>query len=346
MLRVLLIILSSLSLSAFAQTQYLNLYIWDDYIDPQVLDIFERRYQIKVIVSTYTDDLDRDQVTAASGGEGLDLILVDDSSIRSYIRNQWIVELDRSQLPNWRHLDLKSVLLGRLEQKYVQPYAEGSYGLFYRQDLIPLAVDSWRVLFDPPQALSGKIGLAGQPTELLPSVFLYLGFDLRSPETNHMNEVEDLLMQLRPKVKQFTSHTDELLASFSNGELVVSAGYSSDLKSLREAHEDIQYSIPKEGGFYWLDSLAIAKKSSAKEAAYEFLNFLLEPEIAALQMEYNHALIPHASAINRLPSEIREQLKDTRVQARSLHRFEDPNIWTLRRIMSIWYSLDTEGIRQ
>lgn len=346
MLRQFVFLLCWLSLPAFAQIQYLNLYTWDDYIDPQVLDTFESRFEIKVIVTTYTDDLDRDQVAAASGGDGLDLILLDDSSIQSYIRNKWIDELDEKKIPNRHYLDWDKVPLESTEKKYVQPYAEGSYGLFYREDLTQSPIDSWGALFDPPPEFRGKVGLAGQPTELLPTALLYLGFDLISPATIKMNVVENMLMSLRPQVVLFSSNTEELAEVFVDGSLAITAGYSSDLESLQRANDNIRYMVPKEGGFYWLDSLAIANNSRSKDAAYKFLNFLLEPEIAARQMVFINGLISHPQAIELLPTALRNELQSTRKKARSLHRFEDPNIWALRHMMSIWYSLDVDGVRK
>lgn len=346
MLKRLVLFLGCFSLPVFAQTPHLNLFTWDDYIDPNVIEIFERRHGIKIIITTYTDDLDRDQVTASSGGEGLDLILIDDSSINSYVRNNWIDVLDVRKLPNRKYLDWDAVSLKAAEKKYVQPYAEGSFGIFYRKDIAAASVASWSVLFDPPKSLNGKIALPGQPTELMPAVLLYLGYDHRTPPPPAMNLVEDTLMKLRPNIALFSSDAEELSAAFVDERLIVAAGYSSDLKLLRSANKNIAFSIPKEGGFYWLDSLTIAKKSRAKDAAYRFLNFLLEPEIATRQMIYNYALIPHPQAIRNLPVEELSELQATHLLTPSLHRFEDANIWSLRHMMSIWYSLDTKSVRQ
>jgi spermidine/putrescine transport system substrate-binding protein len=40
--------------------------------------------------------------------------------------------------------------------------------------------------------------------------------------------------------------------------------------------------IPEEGGSLWVDGLAIAKGAPNQDAAYEFISFLLRPEIAAM----------------------------------------------------------------
>ncbi len=326
--------------------EYLNLYTWNDYIDPEVLERFERRYNVSVIVTTYADDLQRDQQVAASGGEGLDIILLDDSSLNSYIRNGWVTPRVVNNIPNERYLDWSGVRLSDIEKKYAQPYAEGSYGLAYNSGLVQEPVSSWGALYNPPIEFKGKIGLAGQPTELLPTVLLYLGYDLWNPTSWQLTEAEALLMKLRPDVILFSSETPALNVGFQKGTLAIAPTYSTDFVLLQQENPDLRYVIPKEGGFYWLDSLVIAAASHSKDRAHQFLNFLLEPEIAARQMMYNNSLISHPEAIKRLPEEVRQRLEDFRTQARSQYRFKDSGIWAMRQIMSTWYSLDTEGRHQ
>ncbi len=346
MIRVLIGFLGSLLTSVSTATEYLNLYTWEDYIDPVVLERFEQRYNISVIVTTYADDLERDQQVASSGGEGMDIILLDDSSLNSYIRNGWITPLVTKHIHNDHYLNWSTVPLSEVEKKYAQPYAEGSYGLVYHSGLIKQPINSWGALYNPPPEFKGKIGLAGQPTELLPTVLLYLGYDLWNPTSQQLIEAEALLMKLRPDVTLFSSETPDLAAGFSQGTLAIAPTYNTDFASLQLTNPELRYVIPKEGGFYWLDSLAIAAASHAKVRAHKFLNFLLEPEIAARQMLYINTLISHPVAIELLPKDVREPLEILRAQARNQYRFKDSGIWAMRRIMSTWYSLDTEGSHQ
>jgi len=342
-IRVLVLFFGCTIAALSTAAEYLNLYTWDDYIDPVVLERFEQRYDVSVVITTYADDLERDQQVASSGGEGLDIILLDDSSLNSYIRNGWITRRVTKNIPNNRYINWQTVRLSELEKQYAQPYAEGSYGLAYRSELIEESVDSWAALYNPPKEFRGKIGLAGQPTELLPTVLLYLGYDLWNPTSWQLTEAERLLMKLRPDVTLFSSSTQDLDAGFRQGTLAIAPTYSTDFVLLQQESPDLRYVIPKEGGFYWLDSLVIAAASHSKDRAHQFLNFLLEPEIAARQMMYNNSLISHPEAIKQLPEEVRQQLEKFRTQARDQYRFKDSGIWSLRQMMSTWYSLDPEG---
>jgi spermidine/putrescine transport system substrate-binding protein len=80
----------------------------------------------------------------------------------------------------------------------------------------------------------------------------------------------------------------------------------------------LAYVIPKEGGALWIDNLAIPKGASNLGAAYAFLDFVMELEIAAKIVNHVHYACANRAAL---------PLIDAKVQA-------DPSIYPPQEILN------------
>ena len=96
---------------------------------------------------------------------------------------------------------------------------------------------------------------------------------------------EDLFLKIRPSITYF--HSSKYISDLANGNICVAVGYSGDLEqSKARAHEagdkvKLSYTIPKEGAGTFYDMVAIPKDAENVEAAYKFMDFLLQPEVMA-----------------------------------------------------------------
>src|SRR5690606_37879139 len=93
------------------------------------------------------------------------------------------------------------------------------------------------------------------------------------------------LMAIRPFVRKI--HSSQYIDDLANGEVCVAVGWSGDILQARDRAAEagrgvkIKYSIPKEGTIVWFDMLAIPADAEHPNNAHEFINYLLEPEVAA-----------------------------------------------------------------
>ena len=154
-------------------------------------------------------------------------------------------------------------------------------------------IGSLSLIFDP--ANMEKLAECGvhfldAPTEMIPAALKYLGEDPDSHDPDVIANTEAVLMGVRPYVQKF--HSSEYINALANGEICVAFGWSGDILQARDraAEADngveIAYNAPVEGALMWFDQMAIPVDAPNPEGAHVFLNFIMEPENAALISEF------------------------------------------------------------
>jgi putrescine transport system substrate-binding protein len=172
-------------------------------------------------------------------------------------------------------------------------YMWGTNGIGYNQKMVTALMpdaplDSWRLVFDP--AVASKIAKCGisvldSPAEMMRAVLNYLGKDPNSQKPEDVQAAEATLLKIRPYIRNINS--SEYIEALANGDLCVAVGYNGDVLQARDRARDankgidIKYVVPKEGSILWFDMLAIPKDAPHPEAAYAYLNYIMEPKVIA-----------------------------------------------------------------
>ena len=93
----------------------------------------------------------------------------------------------------------------------------------------------------------------------------------------------------------------------ATGSTCLVVGWSGDVIQARDRAEEsgngvkIGYSIPKEGAPLWFDMLAIPKDAKHPDNAHAFINYLLDPQVAANNsnfVSYPNANVKSTALIN------------------------------------------------
>ena len=279
-----------------AEDKVLNVYNWSDYIAPDTIEKFEKQTGIKVKYDVF-DSNETLEAKLLAGKSGYDIVVPSNNFLAKQIKAGVYQELDRSKLPNWKNLDedlLKAV--GDASDpgnKHAFPYMWGSIGIGYNPEKVKAAlgvdkIDSWDVVFKPENIAKLKscgVSFLDAPTEMIPAALHYLGKPSNSTTKDDLKAAEDLFLSIRPSITYF--HSSKYIGDLANGNICVAVGYSGDLEqSKARAHEagdkvKLDYIIPKEGAGTFYDMVAIPKDAEHKEAAYKFMEFLLQPEVMA-----------------------------------------------------------------
>ena len=82
-------------------------------------------------------------------------------------------------------------------------------------------------------------------------------------------------------VKNYWTSGDTQVAIIKSGDANVISGWDGKGWSLHKTNPDIDFIAPKSGALGWIDTFAIPAKSKNLDAAYKWINFMLEPENAA-----------------------------------------------------------------
>jgi putrescine transport system substrate-binding protein len=204
--------------------------------------------------------------------------------------------LDKSKLPNLKNMDPD--LMARVAQHdpgnaHGVIYMWGTNGVGYNEkmvkELLPDApLDSWRLVFDP--AVASKIAKCGisvldSPAEMVRVVLSYLGRDPNSQKAEDLAAAEETLLKIRPYIRNINS--SEYIEALANGDLCVAVGYNGDILQARDRARDankgvdVKYIVPKEGSILWFDMLAIPKDAPHPDAAYAYINYIMEPKVTA-----------------------------------------------------------------
>ena len=276
---------------------------WSEYIDPEIVEKFEKQYKVKVKPIYFESDDYRDNYMLEIDGNGVDLIMINGARIRSYVKQNWISPFTEKEVPNLRYIDKKWLNMFESSAGYVMPYFWGTTGIAYRKDLVEGKVTSWLDLFQPKEAQRGKVAKVGAHRDLIGTALKALGYSMNTSSFKELKEAKELLLKQKPFVKDYDYITLGEESSMAKGDIHMSFGYSGDILGLKEHSKNIEYVVPKEGTNLWVDFWVVAKASKNKAIAYQFLNFLNQPAHAAQLAEWLHYASPNMAAEKLLPKE-------------------------------------------
>ena len=289
-------LMGAMATAVQAEDKVLNVYNWSDYIAPDTIAKFEKQSGIKVKYDVF-DSNETLEAKLLAGKSGYDVVVPSNNFLAKQIKAGVYEELDRSKLPNWKNLDedlLKAV--GDASDpgnKHAFPYMWGSIGIGYNPEKVKAAlgvdkIDSWDAVFKPENIAKLKscgVSFLDAPTEMIPAALHYLGLPSDSTKKEDLKKAEALFLNVRPSITYF--HSSKYIGDLANGNICVAVGYSGDLEQSKARAEEaggkvkLDYIIPKEGAGTFYDMIAMPKDAEHKDAAYKFMDFLMQPEIMA-----------------------------------------------------------------
>lgn len=305
---------------AYAQARIVNVLGWNDYIDPDVILDFTEETGIRVTYDSYVSDAALEHRLKA-GKESFDVVIVSGPTLSKQIATGAYLKLDQDRLINRKYLwpEIMNLLSTYdIGNRFAVNYMWFTLGLSYnvektrstaaaaapqrptsRLSMSP-PIDSWSVLFKPENLRifsNCGIGVVDSPEFLLAIARRYLWSDWKSAaglshETDSRRAGEALRVMLRDARKLTPSG---YVAALASGEICLALGSSLDsLRARDQAREanngvDIAYVLPREGAPVLMDNLAIPRGARHVAEAYEFIDFLLRPDIAARNTNFTHA---------------------------------------------------------
>jgi len=281
------------------QKRELRLLNWSDYMPKEVLEAFEKREGIRVVEDTYDSPEAMLSKLQAGGDTEYDVLITPDYTVGSLARAGSLLELDKARIPNLKNLDPQFADPAfDPGARYSVVYQWGTTGLAYREDLVKGPVESWAVLFDPAKQV-GRFLLLDEMREMVGAALKYMGESVNTTDPDKLAQAQRLLLEAKRRSQGFaggTSIRDRLIA----GDIAVGPAYSGDILAAQAENPSLKYVIPVEGATLWTDNLVVLKKSPNQELAYKFINFLLEPEIAAQISNSIGYATPVAAAMDRI----------------------------------------------
>jgi len=285
------------SAGSMAEDKTLHVYNWSDYISADTVPNFEKASGIKVVYDVF-DSNEVLEGKLMAGSTGYDVVVPSSSFLARQLQSGVFQELDKSKLPNYKNLDpelMKKVAQHDPDNKYAIPYLWGTTGIGYNVEKVKAAlgadapVNSWDLVLKPENLEKLKscgVSFLDAPEEIFATVLNYLGKDPNSSDAkDYSGAATDLLLKLRPSIRYF--HSSQYINDLANGNTCVAIGWSGDILQAKNRAEQakngvhLAYSVPKEGALAFFDMMAIPKDAKNLDAAYQWLNYIMDPKVIA-----------------------------------------------------------------
>ncbi|NLL77488.1 MAG: ABC transporter substrate-binding protein [Clostridiales bacterium] len=277
-------------------------YNWGEYLDPEVLDIFEEETGIKVIYDEFeTNEIMYPKVE--SGASEYDVICPSDYMIQKMIENDLLAELNFDNMPNakanigkqyWEQSQQFDP-----ENKYSVPYCWGTVGILYNKTMVDEPVDSWSILWD--EEYKDNILMQDSVRDAFMVALKLNGYSMNSTDVSELETAKNALIEQKPLVQAYV--IDQVRDKMIGNEAAIGVIYSGEAIFTQRENPDLEYVIPKEGTNVWIDSWVMTKDSQNKENAEKFIDFMCRPDIALKNFEYITYSTPNDAARDLIEDE-------------------------------------------
>jgi spermidine/putrescine transport system substrate-binding protein len=232
---------------------------------------------------------------------GWDLIVITNGgSIEKLIRQNFLIELDHSKLPNFQKYAGASYKNPTFDpgNKFTIAWQAGLTGLAYNPKLTKRPITSFQDLFDPK--FKGKITMFGDSTDFPTLTMIGLGIDPAKSTEEDWKRTAEKMKELRPQIREFIDNAGEAEV-LQSGNAWISMAYSGDIFILNNSGApDIKFVVPKEGAVLWQDNMAIPKGAKHPLDAITYMDYVYRPDVATMLTEYIAYITPVPSVKDQL----------------------------------------------
>ena len=297
--------LAVLTLSGCAPKRpVLNIYIWADYLNPEIVMSFEQTYGCSVKVEIF-DSNETMYAKVKEGKTHYDIVVPSSYLASLMAQNNMLHPLDKKLLPDvTRNFDVsfRKVTLDP-NMTYSVPYAFSFSGLAYRKDKIgDRVVDSWNCLGDP--AFAGHVSLLDDPRETIGAALKLLGYSLNTTDPEELQKAKEVVLRWKKNIPWVDNELYK--TRIASGELSLAHGYNCDiLQVMVHDEENIAFVYPKEGFAVACDEMIIPVGAKEVGLAHAFINFFYVPENACRNIQHICAPMPNRPGLALLSDRYR-----------------------------------------
>lgn len=304
--------------SSLVNSKKVVVYNWGEYLDPEILTMFEEETGIDVVYEEFeTNEILYPKIS--SGAIAYDVICPSDYMIQRMIKNDLLAEINFDNIPNIKNIGKEYMDQSRQfdpENKYSVPYCWGTVGILYNKTMVDEPVTSWSILWD--EKYKDNILMQDSVRDAFGVTLKYLGYSLNSTDLDELTKARDLLIKQKPLVQAYV--IDQVRDKMIGNEAAIGVIYSGEAIYTQKENPDLEYVIPEEGSNIWIDSWVIPKNAENKENGEKFINFLCRPDIALKNFEYITYSTPNVEARKLIED---ESIRNSEIAFPDLSKYEN-----------------------
>ena len=272
------VVLSGCGESSDEKKGELVLYTWEAMFPQEVLDNFEEETGIEIIYSNFdTNETMLEKLAQAEGGD-YDVIIADDYILESVIQEGLAEKLDKEKLSNFENIN--PLYQGQFydeNDEYTVPYGAGIPLIVYDPEQVDIEIKGYNDLWDP--SLKDSIAITANYLVINGIVNLSEGRSLNDENLDDIKATGEKLLELATNIRMIQD--DNTQNALLNGEASVAFLYTSQVTMALQENPDLKVVYPEEGLGFGIMNMFIPSDAPSKDAAYQFVNYILEPEVAA-----------------------------------------------------------------
>jgi len=283
------------------KSNQLFVYNAGEYIDPEVIEMFEEETGIEVVYDEF-ETLEIMYAKMVQDDAAYDVICPSDYMVAKMISSGMLRELDLDKIPNRKNIGeqyLESARSFDPENKYCVPYCWGTVGILYNKNLVDDPVDSWDILWDPKY--SGQILMQDSIRDAFMVALERRGYSVNTTDPSELEEAAADLIEQKPLVQAYV--IDQARDKMIGGEAAMAVIYSGEVIYAQRENPDLCYSVPKEGSNVWIDGWVVTKRARNPEAAMKWIDFMCRPDIALMNFDFITYSTPNTAARDMIEDE-------------------------------------------
>lgn len=281
--------------------------IYSEYIDPDMVEEFTRKTGYPLRLELYEAMEEMIGKLQASGTSQYDVIIASDVVIQQMIHLQLIAPIDSNRIRNRGNIDPRfhnpSFDPGN---RYSWPYMWGTTGILYRDSTLNAEQLSWFSLLHPDRP-KGPFTLLDEGRSMISMALQAAGHSANTQSAGAIREAADILLRAKSS-KRFlgfdgsVSGKDKVLSGMAWAAVV----FNGEAMAAIDEDSTLQYAIPTEGSFIWVDVMTLSSNTQNPAGAYAFMDYILEAQSGAKLANYVMFGSPNVASLPYIETEIRE----------------------------------------
>jgi len=281
----------------------LNLYNWDDYMGETTLADFKGASGVEVKMDLFENN-DTLFAKFRAGNPGYDLIVPSNDFVERMVQADMLMPIDKAQIPNMKNIAPEFIDVDYDKgREYSVPYTWLVLGIGYRKSKVPVAPDSWKVLFDSDQ-YKGRIAVLSEAGDMFRLYAKYMGKSVNAITPADIKTIEAMMTKQKPNIAKF--HSDDGQDMLAKGEVDLVLEYNGDIAQLMSEDDDIAFAVPKEGSQLNSDNFCIPKGAKHPKNAHAFINYILDADVGKKVTDTILYPTPNMAAKALMPASYRD----------------------------------------